>query len=169
MAILIVASLGDLGGRMMRLVVPGQAEFRLNEAGTYTIFHEYHSVVDGRAYALDALSGLQIIVRHRGSAIELARPTVSSRYSVGSFAGRSLFQFEVNEPGVYLVRAVYGDGRKEPQTVLAIDRNFVGSLVRTILQAFGIGLGSTALAIAIFGVVLVKRRRALRALTAPPR
>jgi hypothetical protein len=162
MGVLIHAALGSIGERMFRLVVPGQAEFRLQQTGTYTIFHEHYSTVDGRVYEAGTLSGLQIIVRFRGSAIELRRPSGRTRYSVGSYSGRSLYQFDVSEPGFYQVGAVYGDGRKAPQTVLAIDHGFVAALVGTILKAFAAGFGGMALAGVIAAVVIVKRRRALR-------
>src|SRR5262249_43393791 len=51
--------------RMIRVVVPGDAELKLEEPGTYTIFHEYHSLVDGRIYTVEGVSGLTIDVLSR--------------------------------------------------------------------------------------------------------
>jgi hypothetical protein len=168
MGTVIYGALGSITDRMVRLVVPGQAEFRLERPGTYTIFHESRSIVDGRVYDLATLSGLQVLVRFRGSALELRRPFARSRYSLGSYSGRSLFQFEVSEPGFYQVSGVYGDGRKTPETVLAIDQGFVGTVTATVFKALAFGLGGMGLAIAILTVVIVRRRRALVA-SAPRR
>ena len=42
MACFLVVAAQRLGrDRMIRVVVPGEIELRLNEPGTYTIFHEY--------------------------------------------------------------------------------------------------------------------------------
>jgi hypothetical protein len=79
---------------------------------------------------------------------------------VASHAGRSLFDFEVKEPGVYQVVASYDGGRKEPQTVLAIDRGFVGDLVMTILGSLAMAFTGMGIAIAIAVVVFIRRRRA---------
>src|SRR5437868_3163039 len=54
--------LGSIDAGMIRVVVPGHAMLDLGKAGTYTIFHEKQSVVDGRFYASDSVSGLRVDV-----------------------------------------------------------------------------------------------------------
>ena len=149
----------------MRVLVPGQTDLMLKEPGTYTIYHEYESTFEGRVYDVASVSGLNITVRARpsGEQIPLQSTTMNTRYRVGSTAGRSLFDFEVRAPGTYQVSATYGGGRKEPQTVLAIDRGFVGSLAVTILGAIAMAVAGTGIAIAIAVVVSSRRRRAKRA------
>jgi hypothetical protein len=163
MAVFLALRLGDSTGRMMRVLAPGQTDLMLKEAGTYTIYHEYESTFEGRVYHVTSVSGLNITVRARPSGEEVPlRSTMSTRYRIGSTAGRSLFDFEVRAPGAYQISAAYGGGRKEPQTVLAIDRGFVGSLVLTILGAIAMAFAGTGAAIAIAVMVFVKRRRARR-------
>jgi hypothetical protein len=163
MALFLVSRIGDSMGRMMRVLVPGQTDLLLKEPGTYTIFHEYQSTFEGRVYDVPSVSGLTIAVRSGGANVPLARSTSNTRYSVGSSAGRSLFDFEVRTPGTYRISAAYDGGRKEPQTVLAIDRGFVGDLILTILGAMAMAFGGMGIAVAIAVIVFVKRRRAQRA------
>jgi hypothetical protein len=165
MAILLVTRIGGTADRMMRLVVPGEAELRLTQTGTYTIFHEYRSTLDGRVYDTPSVDGLDVTVRAlpSGRLIELMRGGDSS-YSLGGSAGRSLFDFEVSEPGAYRIAGAYADGRREPQAVLAVDRGFVGDLLITILVAIACAFGGTGGAIVV--AILVARRRA-KAVGAP--
>ena len=107
-----------------------------------------------------------ITVRTGGANVPLAASKTSTRYSVGSTAGRSLFDFEARTPGTYQISATYDGGRKGPQTVLAIDRGFFGSLVMTILGAMAMALAGMGIAIAIAVVVFIKRRRAKRSAAA---
>ena len=165
MALFLVARLGGSAERMIRVVVPGEAGLRLNEPGTYTIFHEYRTTFEGRVYNVESVSGLEITVRSRvsGATLPLQRAT-STSYTVGGRSGRSLFQFEAPAPGSYLIAGAYRDGRRAPQTILAIDRGFVGDLLLTIAGGLGMAFGGTALAIAVFALVFVRRRRQKRAL-----
>jgi hypothetical protein len=163
MALFLVSRIGDSTGRMMRVLVPGQTDLVLREPGTYTIFHEYQSTFEGRVYDVATVSGLNVMVRAGGAVVPLVATKTNTRYRVGSGAGRSLFDFEARTAGTYQISASYDGGRKEPQTVLAVDRGFVGDLIMTILGALALAFGGMGIAVAISVVVFVKRRRALRA------
>jgi len=161
MAVFLVSRIGDSTDRMMRVLVPGQQEIYVKEPGTYTIFHEYQSTFEGRVYDVATVSGLSVAVRTVPGGEEVPLSTASgTRYRVGSSAGRSLFNFEARTPGTYRISAAYDGGRKEPQTVLAIDRGFVGDLVLTILGALAMAFAGMGAAVAISVLVFVKRRRA---------
>jgi hypothetical protein len=163
MGVFMVSRLGGSAERMMRVVVPGQADLMLKEPGTYTIFHEHQSTVEGRVYNVDTVSGLKITVQARpsGQVIPLQN-AIGSRYSVGARSGRSLFDFVVPAAGTYAISAAYDGGRQQPQTVLAIDRGFVGDLILTILGAIAMAFTGMGTAAAIAVVVFIKRRRAKR-------
>jgi len=168
MALFLVSRIGDATGRMIRVLAPGQTEIVLKEPGTYTIFHEYQSTFDGRVYDVATVSGLSVTVRARPGGEVVPLSTASgTRYRVGSYAGRSLFNFEVRAPGSYQIAAAYDGGRKEPQTVLAIDRGFVGDFVITILGALAMAFAGMGAAVAISIIVFLKRRRALLAAGRP--
>jgi hypothetical protein len=148
---------------MIRVVVPGRTELALNERGTYTIFHEYRSVVDGRRYDVPGVSGLIIDLRTQERDEPIALKGASGQsYDTGDVAGRSLFEFDVLTPGTYRLTSSYGDSRKEPQTVLAIARGFVQGRARTTLVAEITALGSIALAALIALVLFAKRRASMR-------
>jgi ABC-type sugar transport system permease subunit len=160
----LVSRLGDAADRMTRVLAPGQADLMLKEPGTYTIFHEYRSTFEGRVYDVATVSGLAITVRSQpdGQDIPLNRAS-GSRYSIVGRAGRSLFNFEARTPGTYRISAAYDGGRKEPQTVLAIDREFIGDLTWTIVWTVMMGLVGMGTAITMAVLVFIKRRRAQQA------
>jgi hypothetical protein len=161
MAVFLVSRIGDSTGRMIRLLAPGQTEIVLKEPGTYTIFHEYQSTFEGRVYDVAVVSGLTVSVRTRPGGEEVPLSTATgTRYRVGSYAGRSLFNFEVRAPGSYQIAATYDGGRKEPQTVLAVDRGFFGDFVLTILGALAMAFAGMGAAVAICVLVFLNRRRA---------
>jgi hypothetical protein len=161
MAMVLVSGLSGTAERMIRVLAPGQAELTLGEPGSYTIFHEHRSTLEGRVYNVEGVSGLQVTVTEKaGGSIVPLSSTAGSHYTVGGYAGRSLFAFDVRKPGVYVLTSSYDGGRKEPRTVLAIDRGFVGNLVGTILGAIALAFGGMVLGIATFIITFVKRRRA---------
>jgi hypothetical protein len=164
MGLILFSGISSMAGQMKRVLVPGQAELKLDKPGTYTIFHEHQSTMNGRVYNVENVSGLQITVRALpgGTVVPLTRGA-SSNYSYSGHAGRSLFNFEVRQPGTYQIIGAYSDGRKEPQTVLAISSGFLGGLIGTILGALAMAFGGMGLAIAIFVIVFIKRRRARQA------
>jgi hypothetical protein len=159
--------LNGAADRMIRTVVPGEVALTLDEGGTYTIFHEYHSLVDGRLYAVDGVSGLIVTMRSRpGGAVLALKSAVGVSYDFGDRAGRSLFEFEVRSPGNYQLTSSYSDGRREPQTVLAVARDYVQERATTMFIAEILAFGSIALAGVIAMTVFAKRRTAQR-LTPP--
>ena len=163
MAMLLVSRLSVSADRMIRVVVPGEIELRLNEPGNYTIFHEYRSTFEGRVYNVESIPPLEITVRSRASGAALPlRNTTAASYTVGNRSGRSLYHFEAASPGAYQLTATYADGRRQPETVLSIDRGFVGELLLTILASLAMAFGGMLLAIALFVVVFRRRRQALR-------
>jgi hypothetical protein len=166
-AVVVVSGIARSAERMSRVLVPGQAEMVLDKAGTYTIFHEHHSTIENRVYTVETVSGLAVSVRAKAGGPPLPLTTaINSRYRYAGHSGRSLFNVEIPAPGTYIVAAAYSDGRKEPQTVLAVDRGFLGSLLSTIFGAIGLVFGGMAAGIALFVVFFIKRRKALRAAAA---
>lgn len=162
MGIFLGARLSALGQGLIQVVVPGEAALALAEPGTYTIFHERESVVDGRIYASESISGLAVTVRTpAGAPVALAPVTTSSTYTFGGRTGVAAFNFELATPGSYRLAARYADGRREPRVVLAIGRNFMGGLLITIFGALAITFGGGALAVWI-AVRTFRRNKAMR-------
>ncbi len=147
--------------RMIRVLVPGQADMTLEQPGSYTIFHEHRSTLDGRVYDVGNVSGLTVTVTSLGGSNIPLQTSASANYASGSRAGRSLFSFEIRDPGVYRLSAAYAAGRKEPQTVLAVGHNAVSGFVFTLLAALACMFVGVGIAIGIFVMVFIRRRRAL--------
>ncbi|MCW5748324.1 MAG: hypothetical protein KIT36_19205 [Alphaproteobacteria bacterium] len=166
---LAVARVGGMQGGLTQIVVPGSADLELTRPGTYTIFHERTSQVDGRIFSSSDISGLRVAVRSvaNGRAIAVRRPTGSTSYNFSGRSGQSVLAFDIDAPGTYRLTAGYDDGRTRPQAVLAVGTGFVSGLLATIALSFGIALAGVAVAMVIFIVVLLKRRRALQPAPAP--
>jgi len=61
---------------MTRLVVPGTREVALTEAGSYSIYHEYQSYVDGTVYSTDKqVPGLKCTLRQKDTGRLITSPT----------------------------------------------------------------------------------------------
>lgn len=160
--LVLFSRLQGLGDELQQVMVPGEVELSLDRSGTYTIFHEYESMVEGRYYSSpETITGLAVRVTSgaRGTPVELRAPPVRATYSFGGRSGVSIFSFDIEGPGRYRVSAGYPDARTEPRIVLTVGRGFVTGLVRTILGAIGIAFGTFAIAGAIAVVTFVKRRQ----------
>jgi hypothetical protein len=156
-------SLNGLTEALTQVVVPVKSEIMFPEAGKYTIFYEYQSVVDNRLYFTgESLSGLHCTItsKMRGSRIALSRPRTRSTYSFGGRKGVSVLEFKIDQPGMYEFSASYPKGQEGPEVVLAMGRGFMKKLMGTIFGGLAIFFGSGAIPIAIVVVTLLKRQKA---------
>lgn len=155
--------LRSLGDELPQIVVPGSAELQLSQPGTYTIFHEAESTVDGRYYAPSDVSGLYITVTsvEAGREVPLEEPGGETTYSVSGRSGRAVLVFDIAEPGLYQVAGTY-EGGEGSATVIAVGHSFGRKLLMTIVGAIGIGLIGLLLALTIAVVTFVRRRRHAR-------
>jgi hypothetical protein len=154
-------SLGGMGDNLIQVVVPGEQEIQLKEAGSYTVFHEYRSAIGGRIYSgSEGIPGLECALTSKktGNPIPLAPASTASRYDYGGRSGVSVLEFSVHEPGDYVFRASYPSGQGGSQAVLAIDHGFVGKIVLTVFGAIGILFGSIVTSVVIIVWALIKRR-----------
>jgi hypothetical protein len=172
LAVAVWAGLGaaaKIGTAFTRFVVPGTGIVAVAKPGTYTIFHETQSVVDGRVYAVKNIPGMkvEVVPEAGGAAIPVKPPSGRSTYTVGSRAGESMLEFTVAEPGRYRVTAAYAGGQNDPQTVLAISGGILGTLFRAIAIVVGSVLLGFALSLALLLTTYFRRRRMLPAGAAP--
>jgi len=157
---------------MHRMVAPGSAEFTLSEAGSYTIFHEYRSVHEGRTYSGGEAVGLSITLARvdDGSEIPLEPSDTKTSYSYGSRSGASLTAFDLDRPGPVVLTAKYPDATiPGVETVLAVGRIDIPLFVVRLLVAIGVSLGGVLLAVGVFVVTLIRRNRTYPAGGAPAR
>jgi len=136
----------------IRIVVPGSRDLYLQEAGKYTIFYEYLSIIGDKTYSTgkqlsSMLVGLQS--RQYYKIFELSSPSRTMRYEAGGLAGVSLFEFEIEFPGNYFLFAEYEGDVSGPDVVFAIGK------VKT-LGATPAGLGAVFGTLIIGGFIIVR-------------
>lgn len=154
------SGIGELQAALTRFVVPGNIELTLDEPGTYTIFHESESVVDGKLYTTPSIGGLRItVIGDDGKTVAVATPNFSAHYAVGGHSGDAVLVFSIAAPGRYRLSATYPSGQAEPKTVLAVGRGYVGVLLRMIFGALASAFIGFAVALALALTTYFRRRR----------
>jgi hypothetical protein len=136
----------------IRIVVPGSRDLYLPEAGKYTIFYEYLSIIGDKTYSTgEALSPMLVGLQSRQyyEIFELSSPSSTMRYEAGGLAGVSLFEFEIESSGNYFLFAEYEGDVSGPDVVFAIGK------VRT-LGATPAGLGTLFGTVIIGGFIIVR-------------
>jgi hypothetical protein len=162
-ALFLLPQIGSIDSGLIRVIVPGEARLDLLP-GTYTVFHEYRSVVHGRLYDVgDAAAGLTFrIANAAGEGVPLSS-TPSTQYSIFGHEGRSVSTFVVDHAGQYSLKAGY-EQQPGPDTVLAIGQGVLGRFVRLIFGTIAIAFSGCGAAIALTCVTYVKRRKAREAI-----
>jgi hypothetical protein len=95
---------------MDRFVMPGQVSLDLKQ-GTYTGYYEQQSVVDGKVYSGGALSGLRCVLRSEsGEEVPIQNSSMSSSYTLGSYAGTSIFELTPANSAQYQLACAYSEG-----------------------------------------------------------
>ncbi|MFO7899102.1 MAG: hypothetical protein R6V58_08585, partial [Planctomycetota bacterium] len=82
----IYKNIAGISNSLTRVVVPGQAEIELEEAGKYTIFHEYKTTIDGSVYwSKQDLTGLRcrLLSKATGEEIPLRLPAGETIGGIG--------------------------------------------------------------------------------------
>jgi hypothetical protein len=158
--------IAGLEARMIQVVMPGSATLRLAEPGSYTIYHEAKSVVDGRYYASTSADGLSLRLESAaGRRIALNKPGSTSSYSLSSRSGTSIFDFTIDTAGDYRLTGTLPGGRTEPRIVLAVGQGFVGEIFAMVGTTLAILFAALGIAGAIVAVVLINRRKTGKAAT----
>ena len=152
---------GDLGKGLIQVVVPGEEKLEFDQAGTYTIFHEYESVYKNQVFSISNssnISGLELTVKSEATGEQLSlRPSTSSSYSLGSRSARSLYKFDIANPGTYVLSGKYPDS-DGPKVVLAVSHGFVQKMFGTIFSAIAYVLAGTLLGVGLAIYTFLKRR-----------
>jgi hypothetical protein len=149
---------------LTQIVAPGEKDLTLMPKQKYTIFLETKSVVDGRIYSTQSVSGLNCTVTSQtsGTTINTYRPGTNTTYSVGGRHGSSVLEFFTEKAGVYRVACAYGAGVHGPQVVVAVGSGVSGRIYSTIIESFASIFGGFILGGAIILTVVILRARAER-------
>jgi len=160
----VYSGIGAVEGRLMQVVMPGSAVLNLKEPGTYTIYYERQSVVDGRVYAGSGVGGLRLSMRGPGGDdVRLVANSGGASYKFGSREGRSIYSFTATTAGEHRITGTLPDGRSEPKVVLAVETGLLGGMARMIGGAIGLAFGGLLIAGILVAVTLWQRHKAKRA------
>ncbi|MFC2027694.1 NINE protein [Chloroflexota bacterium] len=143
-----------------RFVVPGIHELDFDDTGKYTLFYEFKSSVDGWEYSTgEYLKSVKVSIESEDDtrSVKMSSASGDMSYEIGSRAGKSLFEFEIEEPGTYIVTTEYRDGTSTPEVVFAIGPSF--DILGNILRSFGIGFAGFVLGTLVLVWVFLKRRK----------
>ncbi len=143
---------------MIRIVAPGSASITLEKPGSYTIFHEKQSVMDGKYYASDTAAGLQVelVAEESGAPVRIVAPVGRTSYSMGDRKGESIFIFTIDRPGRYrLTTGVTGE-----RVVLAIGQRIFGTIFTLVAGTIAIASAGLAIAGIIVALVIWQRSKA---------
>ena len=143
----------------MRFAVPGTHEVDFDSSGEYTLFYEYKSSVNGIIYSTGASPpDMTVTLQSKDDAqnVPLLTGSGTSSYEIGGKAGVSMFEFDIDEPGTYILSAEYTDGSTEPPIVFAVGRF---NLESTFIRSFAIGTGGFVIGMFSILVVFLLRRR----------
>ena len=138
--------MGSMWKDTQLVVIPTETTLTLDPAGTYTIFHEYESVVDGVRYKGRRLPDMLTLRTVDGDTIiEIESIGSYSNYSMGERSGESAYRFTIEESGEYLLSASYKDNDTPGQTVLSIahwhfDMTRFGTGMGLIFALEGLGI-----------------------------
>ena len=159
--------LSGVARELAQVIVPGEADLTFSQAGTYTIYFEPQSVVDGKVYRTEGdIAGLVVRLSSAdGEPINLVAPSLHSNYSIAGREGEAVLTGTIDEPGPYHLTAAYADARNQPQAVLAIGLAVPTKIITAIFVALGIAICSVFLAVFMIVVTFVRRRRAIRRAT----
>lgn len=148
-------TLTTVGDDLQRAEFPGQNEVFLAEAGTYTIFVEYPA-----GSGLDpAVGSLSVeVISDQGDSLDLKNPNGSFTYTLNNRTGEAVLQFEIDEPGTYLIVGDYSDGDSGPSVTLAVSKGMGGRLFAGIGAVILIPLLTWSVAVAIVLVTFLRRR-----------
>lgn len=108
-----------------QLVMPGAAELDLYRPGTYTIYYEHESVVNGIVYhrhVTPPLIHVQVTELVTGADIPVTAVPMTDTYILGEREGASWFAFAIERPGRYRIAARYPTRTQMPKVVMAVTR-----------------------------------------------
>ena len=151
-----------MGRSFTEFKVPGSAVFHADEPGEYKVFLLTNSVASGdyRNSSEDEPKGLVVsVVRKADGQKPSLSQSMNETFTAGSKSGKSLFAFQADQAGDYVVTGQIGESGAEagPSTVvLAVGKGFQwGSFGRMMLSGLLGGLIFLA-GIVIAGVTIIR-------------
>lgn len=164
---------------MTQVIVPGSADITFPKKGTYAVYFEYRSLVDGVQY-INAKTPPPLIcsLTSKATGKEVG---VTPEYIQGNIystkdrerVGVYILSISLAKPGTYTFSCHYPDEGTAPKVVIAIGSNIAWELfnivarpIAAILGGLVVLLGSGAIGLLIFIVVAFYRSRSTTVLEA---
>jgi hypothetical protein len=107
---------------LKRVAVPGQVSVPLEKPGTYTVYYEKRSVMNGQPYtAPDPLPEIALkVTGPDGESVEVSRKKSADMYDLDRYAGTGTWQFEVTKAGPYQLQVPPAESAPDAKLVLAV-------------------------------------------------
>ena len=150
-----------------RFVVPKEgteAKIRVDQPGTYTLYYEFQSKIDGVTYkaAQDVPADLKIVAKTEvGDELPVTPAPNEVNFSFSGTAGHSVSSVRIPAPGTFVVR-VTGGNATAPY-VVSMGKGVLGRLAGDVLGGLAIGAIGGLGGLATLIVTGVRRRNNRRA------
>jgi len=157
-----VLTLFSIEGNIQRVTVPGEHRLHFDRSGTYFICYEHVSYYKGQNFSTNKNQYTRLVCSmisaDQNENLQVLQDSASLKYDFNRRRiGFSVFRFNIEHPGFYILKAEYIEGEKKPEIVLAIRSSLfeqlIGPLLWGSLYTSIIILGSTA----IFWISFLKR------------
>jgi hypothetical protein len=154
-----ISSLADGLVRAEVPTVPANPLVTFDKAGTWTVFHESPSVLDGQTYNAPLPDGTSVfLLGGPGDEIPMTPAVGSLTYDLAGRSGVAIGRLNVDNPGDYTLVVEYPPGAPSDPTVLAFGHEKGKATIKTVGGIAGI-LASGFIAMIIFLIVLIMRSR----------
>lgn len=166
--VFLVSNLLGVTDELTQIRVPGKSDLDLAETGSYTIFVEHESVMDGKVFSTSKdVSNFRcsLVNKQTGAEVPLSPSTMTADYNMPGRSGVSIFNFDLTETGSYEFTADYRDGMNEPQGVFAVAQGFGSKIIMLVWSVLAI-FGVTVIVAILVGLAIFCMRRKVR--NAPP-
>ncbi|HME82252.1 MAG TPA: hypothetical protein VKF82_09265 [Candidatus Eremiobacteraceae bacterium] len=156
----VFGALGDfksLQTAFARVVVPGSDELHLSKPGTYVIYYEYRSDINGEIFETPETTDIKCsIVSRTGRTIEIVPASLNAEYDFGGRAGKAIAQFVAPDAGMYVINCDYAGG-KGTRIALAIAPPVAAGFIASFFKWLALAFASLGFGLIILIVTLVRR------------
>jgi len=167
---LIFTQLQGMAAGAQRFTVPGVRTVQIASPGTYTLFHETTSLINGTIHlAPRAPASLQVQVTDATGAPVSVQATTGGSYSVGSYEGQALMDVRFPAAGSYTITVQVAPADGPGPWVMAVNEALGPKILGLVFGGVSlmlIGLTTSAITLVAGIIVLALQRRTAASL--PP-
>ncbi|HEX3721218.1 MAG TPA: hypothetical protein VHV31_00410 [Nitrolancea sp.] len=166
-AVLVVSSVvhfRSVKHSFIHIVAPGTTTVHLGDTGSYTIYYEYASDVEGQSVPADQTPPNMIVTITSvatGDTVDVVSAD-SGTYSLDSSSGIAIMNFNIEKTGDYKITSQYSDGSTGGDVEFAIAHGIARNIVwgiGSILGSIGVFCSATFFAFLLTVIVFILRQR----------